>query len=359
MKKDYYEILGVEKSASKDAIKKAFRTLAHQYHPDKKGGDEKKFKEINEAYQVLSNDKKRAEYDSYGRVFNDGGGANPFGGAGGFSGFEGFQNANFDFGDINDIFNEFFTGGGQRRAGKRGSDIAIDVTLSFEDAVFGVERNIILTKTSPCAVCKGAGAEPGTATKTCASCNGQGKFHDTRRSFFGVFTSVRECDTCSGSGVIPEKKCSSCHGHGVLKKEEEITINIPAGIQNGEMIRLTGRGEAVPRGTSGDLYIKVHVTPHTLFRRDGANLVMDLNVKLTDALLGATYPIKTLDGEIKLTVPPGVTFGEVLRVRGKGIPRDEHGRQRGDLLINIKVQMPKKVSGKAEKLIADLKKEGL
>lgn len=355
MKKDYYEILGVEKTASKDAIKKAFRTLAHQYHPDKKGGDEARFKEINEAYQVLSNDKKRAEYDSYGRVFSESGGPS---GAGGFSGFEGFQNVNFDFGDINDIFNEFFTGG-QGRAGRRGSDIAIDVTLSFEEAVFGTLRRVILTKTSACETCKGSGAEPNTKIKKCAACNGQGKFHDTRRSFIGVFTSVRECETCGGSGSVPEKKCGTCHGVGVVKKQEEITITIPAGIQNGEMIRLTGKGEAIPKGVSGDLYIKVHVTPHQVFRRDGVNLLMDLNIKLTDALLGATYPIKTLDGEIKLTVPAGVTFGEILRVRGKGIPRDEQGKERGDLLVHIKVQMPQKLSEKAAKIISDLKKEGL
>lgn len=358
MKKDYYEILGIEKSASKEAIKKAFHTLAHKYHPDKKGGDEALFKEINEAYQVLSNDKKRAEYDSYGRVFSENGGGNPFGGAGGFSGFEGFQNANFDFGDINDIFNEFFAGG-QGRAGRRGSDIAIDVALSFEEAVFGVERRIILTKTSTCATCGGNGAEPGAKMKKCATCNGQGKFHDTRRSFLGVFTSVRECETCHGSGAVPEKKCASCHGFGIAKKQEEITITIPAGIQDGEMIRLAGRGEAVQKGVSGDLYIKVHVTPHKVFRRDGANLLMDLNIKLTDALLGAIYPIKTLDGEIKLTIPTGVTFGEVLRVRGKGIPHGEQGKQRGDLLVHIKVQMPQKISEKAAKIIADLKKEGL
>jgi molecular chaperone DnaJ len=357
MGKNYYNILGIEKNASKEAIKKAFHTLAHKYHPDKKGGDEKKFKEINEAYQVLSNDKKRAEYDSYGRVFSENGGG-PFGGAGGFSGFEGFQNANFDFGDINDIFNEFFTGG-QGRAGRRGSDIAIDASLSFEEAVFGVERRVILTKTSTCATCSGNGAESGAKMKKCVACNGQGKFHDTRRSFLGAFTSIRECETCNSSGSVPEKKCATCHGFGITKKPEEITITIPAGIQDGEMIRLAGKGEAVQKGVSGDLYIKVHVIPHKIFRREGAHLLMDLNIKLTDALLGTTYPIQTLDGEIKLEVPAGVTFGEVLRVRGKGIPHGEQGRARGDLLVHIKIQMPQKISKKAAQFIADLKKEGL
>lgn len=352
MKENYYETLGVEKNASKEDIKKAFRKLAHKYHPDKKGGNEEKFKEVNEAYQVLSDDTKRAEYDSYGKVF--GGGSGPAG-AEGFSGFGGFQNANFDFGDINDIFSEFFGGGGSQS--KRGSDISIDLELSFEDAIFGVERKIKLTKTSTCQKCSGNGAEPNTKSSTCTKCNGQGKIHETKRSILGTFSNIRECSHCNGVGQVPDKKCSDCRGLGVVRDQEEVVIKIPSGIRDGEMIRLSGKGEAIPRGTSGDLYIKIHVTKHPVFRREGVNIVMDLNIKLSDALLGADYNVNTLDGNIKLKIPAGISFGEILRIREKGVII-EKGR-RGDLMVNLNIQTPKKLSGKARKLIEDLKKEGV
>jgi len=353
MKQDYYKILGVGKNASKDEIKKAFRKLAHQYHPDKNAGSDQKFKEVNEAYQILSDDKKRAEYDSYGKVFGDGGGSNPFGGNGGF---EGFQNANFDFGDINDIFSEFFSGRAGAQA-RRGSDISIDLEIPFEEAIFGTKRKVLLTKTSTCTKCTGNGAEPNSKTKTCTKCNGQGKIHETKKSFFGVFSSVRDCDHCHGIGQVPERRCTKCHGIGVAKAQEEIEISIPQGIRDGEMIRLSGRGEAVPQGISGDLYIKIHTIKHQIFRREGTNLVMDLNIKLSDALLGAEYNIKTLDGNINLKIPAGVSFGEVLRVRGKGVPIDKDGR--GDLLVNLNIQTPQKLSKKAKKIIEDLKNEGI
>jgi len=354
MNKNYYDILGIEKSASKDDIKKAFRRLAHTYHPDKKGGDEQKFKEVNEAYQILSDDKKRAEYDAYGRVFS-GQGANGFEG---FSGFQGFGGANADFGDINDIFSEFFGGmGGGRGGRRRGSDISIDLELSFEEAVFGTVRNVVLTKTSSCETCTGTGAKKDTGTVTCKTCNGKGKIHESRRSFFGTFTSMRECETCGGGGQVPKEKCASCGGLGIKKGREEISIQIPTGIQNGEIIRMTGKGEAIPHGTSGDLYIKIHVAPHTTFRREGMNLAMDLNVKLSDALLGAKQKINTLDGTVTVGIPAGIVFGEVLRVRGKGIPGP--AGKRGDLLVRINILMPNKLSQKAKKLIDELKKEGI
>lgn len=358
--KDYYETLGVSKEASKEDIKKAFRKLAHQYHPDKKGGSAEKFKEVNEAYGILSDDKKRAEYNAYGRVFSDAPGAGP--GAGGFGGFDfsGFQQGGqgFEDFDLGDIFGQFFGGGargGTRQ--KRGADISIDVELSFQESIFGVNRKIILNKTSVCEHCRGAGAEPGTEVKTCTTCNGKGKIHETKNSFLGQFTTVRTCNTCNGSGKVPTQKCKVCHGLGVLKKQEEIDIQIPAGIDNGEVIRLTGAGEAVAGGTSGDLYIKVHVKKHALFQKEGANLVTDLNIKLTTALLGGEYSLESLDGTIILKIPQGVNNGEILRVKGKGVPLDR--TRRGDILVKVHIQLPTKLSKSASKLIEELKKEGI
>ena len=349
--KDYYDILGVERGASQDDIKKAFRKLAHKYHPDKKDGNADKFKEASEAYSVLSDDKKRAEYDAYGRVFNDGGA----GGFGGFStnGFGGFQ----DFGDIDlgDLFSDFF-GGGRTRT-RRGRDISIDLQVSFEESVFGVEREVLLTKMSACDTCEGSGAKPGAGMATCTTCNGNGKVHDTRQSFLGVLTSVQPCATCQATGKVPKEKCETCNGAGVLRKEEEITLRIPPGIDNGEVVRLTSMGEAIPSGAAGDLYVKIHVTPHPTFRKEGANLVMDLNIKLTDALLGSTYSIKTLAGEIDLKITEGVSVGEILRVRGKGIPNERN--KRGDLLVKPKVQFPSRLSRKAKKLLKELRDEGI
>lgn len=356
MSKNYYEVLGVDKSASKDDIKKAFRKLAHKYHPDKKGGDENKFKEINEAYSVLSDDKKRAEYDSYGRVFSDGAGpgAGGFGNMGGFdfSGFQGGFGQDFDLGDI---FGDFFGGG--RAQTPRGRDISLDLDLAFEESIFGVERKVLISKVGTCIDCSGSGAAPGSKTKTCTVCNGKGKVHDTKQSIFGSFTTVRTCDTCRGTGEIPEAECKTCRGLGVLKREEEISINVPAGISEGEMIRLSGAGEAVPGGTPGDLYARIHVKPHAVFRREGTNLVMPLDIKLTDALLGKEFSLTTLEGtHIDVKVPKGVSIGEILRIKGKGVP--SRG-SRGDLLIKLNITMPQKLSRKAETLIKELKDEGI
>lgn len=358
MAKDYYETLGVDKKASKEEIKKAFHKLAHKYHPDKKGGDEKKFKEVNEAYQTLSDDRKREAYDMYGA---DGpmGGGNPYGAYGG--GFQGFGGG-FDAADLGDIFNDFFGGGFASSGGvreERGRDISVDMEVSFKESVFGVERTIKLGKTARCATCSGSGAKPGSTLKTCTTCDGKGKVSEMRRSFLGSFSTVRPCQVCAGTGKVPEEKCTECHGLGVNKKEETITIPIPAGIQNGEMIRMSGRGEGVARGISGDLYIKIHVTPHEMFRREGNNLVADLTIKLSDALLGATYTITALDGKpLEVKVPAGVNFGDILRLKEKGVPNTLHGKQ-GDLLIHLKLSSPAKLSKKAKQLIEELRDEGV
>lgn len=360
MNNDYYQVLGIDKKASKEEIKSAFRKLAHKFHPDKNNGDEKKFKEVNEAYQVLSDDKKRAEYDTYGRVFE--GGAPGGGASGGFG---------FDFGDLfrgaggmgggnpdlEDLFQGFFGGGGGGRRTKRGRDISIDIQISFADAVFGTSRNVLISKVGACDTCKGTGAKKGTSQVKCSQCGGKGKITESRRSILGTFTTERECDKCFGVGEIPKEACLECYGKGVLKKSEELNIKIPAGMDDGEMIRLSGQGEAVTKGTAGDLYVKIHVEKHPTFRRDGNDITMDLNIKLTDALLGASYDIETLDGNIKLKIPQGVTFGEILRVKGRGVPIDKH--RRGDLLIRILIKFPTKLSKKAGDMIEKLKEEGL
>lgn len=351
MAKDYYNILGVSKRASKEEIKKAFRKLAHKYHPDKKDGDEIKFKEVNEAYGILSDDKKRAEFDAYGKIFNDGG-STGFGGFEGFAGGTGFNAQEFNFGDI---FSEFF--GGARQRVKRGRDISIDIAISFKESVFGTERKVLLTKTSKCSTCGGSGSKEHSEFKTCNICNGKGKIHETKSSLIGTFTSVGSCDTCRGTGSIPKDKCGACKGFGVLKKEEEIAISIPPGISNGEMIRLSGAGEAVPDGMPGDLYIKVHVQEDKVFKKEGSNIRMDLNIKFTDALLGGEYTIATLDGDITVKIPAGVSFGEILRVKEKGVAITKN--HRGDLLICVRITLPAKLSRKSKLLIEELKKEGV
>ncbi len=352
MSKDYYKILGVEKKATKTEIKKAFHKLAHKYHPDKKDGDETKFKEASEAYSILSDDKKRTEYDTYGQSFGGNGG--PQGGFGGFGGFSQGQQGGFEF-DLGDIFGDIFGGRGNKK--ERGSDISIDIQISFSEAVFGVNRKVLITKNSFCSSCNGTGAKKGSPTETCSTCNGNGKIRETKQSFFGTFSSVKACEKCHGTGKIPKEKCQDCHGIGIVKKQEEINIKIPAGINDGEMIRLSGAGEAISGGVAGDLYIKIRVTPHKDFKKEGINLKMDLAVKLSDALLGSEYTVETLDGKIKVKIPKGVSHGELLRVRDKGVPVNES--RRGDLLIKIKIKLPSKLSRRAKQLVEELKEEGV
>lgn len=362
MSKDYYSILGIEKSASKDDVKKAFRKLAHKYHPDKAGGDEQKFKEIGEAYAVLSDDKRRAEYDAYGTTF----GGNGFSAQGGptpgwdFSNFAqgfGFGGAPFGQGgvefDLGDLFGDFFGG----RQARRGRDISIDIELTFKESIFGAQRHVLLMKTSVCTDCDGSGAKKGTKLTTCSVCNGAGKVHETRQTMLGAFATTRVCATCHGKGKVPHEMCAACHGHGIAKREEEIRIAVPAGIENGEMIRMPGAGEAVTNGAQGDLYIKVHVKPDARFRKEGLNIVMPLSVKLTDTLLGAEYPLETLDGPLSVKIPQGIKHGERLRIKGRGVP--QRGGARGDLYISIDIQVPGKLSRKAKEAAEILRDEGI
>ncbi len=357
MSKDYYQLLGIDKKASKEEIKKAFRKLAHQYHPDKKGGNEAKFKEVSEAYSVLSDDKKRAEYDAYGRVFS--GGAGPQqdqSGAEGFD-FSQFGGADFDV-DLNDIFGGFsdiFGGGGRRQV--RGRDISIDLELSFKESVFGLTRRVLITKDSTCSRCQGNGAEPNTKTKSCPTCNGKGQVVESRRSPFGTFSVSSTCQTCQGRRVVPEKPCTTCQGSGVERREEEITVVIPPGLDNGQVIRMGGLGEAISGGATGDLYVKVHVRPDPKFRKEGFNLVTDLPIKITDALMGTEYRLETLDGPTVVKVPPLRSTDEILRMKGKGVPTQ--GTKRGDLLIRVRVEFPQKLSKEAKTLLEKLKGEGI
>ena len=354
--KDYYQILGLQKGASKDEVKKAFRKLAAQYHPDKKTGDEAKYKEITEAYAVLGDDKKKAEYDSYGHAFNGGGGAQGFGGFNwaDFANQGGFNGQGFEF-DISDIFENFGFGGGAPKQ-SRGRDVSIEINLSFKEAVFGVTRKVLITKNSLCTECKGDGGKPGAGTTSCTTCAGNGKIRETRQSIMGSFTTVRECSVCNGKGKVPKERCGHCAGAGILRAQEEIEIKVPAGIENGEVIRMTARGEAMPNGQPGDLYIKIHVEAHASIKRDGTTLYTTLPVKLTDALLGGSYKIETLDGIIELKVPAGIAHGELLRIKEKGVPTE---RGRGDFMVRVNIEIPKKLSKKAEKLVAELREEGV
>ncbi len=359
--KDYYEILGVQKGASEEDIKKAFRKLAQKYHPDKKGGDEAKFKEASEAYAVLSDRKKRAQYDQFGQ-YQAGGGAQGGFNAGGFDfsqfsqqfgGQAGFNGQGFEF-DLGDIFGDVFGGG---RAAPRGRDISIDIELTLKESIFGTDRRVLISKVGTCDVCGGTGAQKGSKLKQCTACNGKGEIREARNTFFGTFTTQRVCPTCFGKGEVPEHPCSKCRGEGVTKIQEEIHVTVPAGVSNGEMIRMPGRGEAAPGAQPGDLYIKLHVKNDASFTREGNNLFTTIIIKLSEALLGTTREIHTLDGNEKLVIPAGVTHGELLRVRGKGVP---HGRgARGDLLVRVSIDMPKKLSRQARDLIEKLRAEGL
>jgi molecular chaperone DnaJ len=355
--KDYYNVLGIEKSASKEDIKKAFYKLASKYHPDKKGGDEAKFKEVNEAYQVLSDDKKRKEYDTYGQTFN---GQGPMGG-GGFGGFNAadFQDMQFDFGDLGDMFGDIFGGFGGGPRVKRGRDISLEIDVAFKEAVFGTERNVLINKVGTCDTCEGTGAKKGSEMITCTTCNGQGKIHEVKRTFMGNFQSVRTCETCHGKGKMPKEKCHECRGAGVQNKREEIHIEVPAGISNGEMIRMTGTGEAVSGGQTGDLYVKINVQSDKVWKREGNDLVIKHSIKLTDALLGVKQSIDGLDGAIDIDVPAGVSAGEVLRVKNRGVPHVHDKQKRGDVLVKLDIAMPKKLSKKAMHLVEQMKEEGI
>lgn len=357
MSKDYYKILGVEKNASHEEVKKAFHKLAHQYHPDKKGGNEAKFKEVNEAYQVLSDDQKRAQYDRFGSE-----GSGGMGGSGGFGGFDfsnfgGFQQneGGFEF-DLGDMFGDFF-GGGRSSARRRGSDLQTTLTLDFKESIFGVEKEIRVTKPSTCTTCKGNGAKPGTAVETCTQCNGKGSVRNIQRTILGSIARTEVCGKCHGVGKIPKDPCSTCRGRGVVSDTRTIKVSVPAGIQNGETLRLQGMGEAISGGPSGDLYVRVSVYPHTSITRQGNDLVTSLNIKLTDALLGAEYAVETLDGTLPISIPSGTKIGDTVTLKQHGVPLSD--RKRGNFIIKLNIKLPEKISRHAKEVIEELRKEGI
>ncbi|HEY1037072.1 MAG TPA: DnaJ C-terminal domain-containing protein, partial [Candidatus Paceibacterota bacterium] len=323
--KDYYEILGVSKSATKDEIKKAFRKLAHEHHPDKTGGDDKKFKEANEAYSVLSDDSKRAQYDQFGSAGpgfgssnagggygNQGFGGFDFSGFGGGQGFGGFGQDGVEF-DLGDIFGGMFGGGGRsRQKVNKGSDVQVDIEVAFEDSIFGAEKEFSVHRTAECSKCEGSRGESGTSMDKCKTCDGSGHIMEVKRSIFGSFQSSKVCDTCFGTGKVPKEKCKHCKGKGTETIKDTIKVVIPAGIEPGEMLRVTGKGEAITGGKTGDLYIKVHVKKPTgepaklNIRKEGLNLAMDARIKLTDALLGGDLNIETLDETLTISIPAGI-----------------------------------------------------
>jgi len=361
MSKDYYNILGVDKKATQEDIKKAYHKMAHKYHPDKDGGDEAKFKEVNEAHQVLGDETKRAQYDQFGSAFNQAGGS----GAGGFnaSGFDfsnmsgGFSGMNFDGVDIGDLFSQAFTGRGRTRT-RRGADITVDVTLSLKESFEGIKKRLTLTKPSICKECEGSGAEKGTEQTTCPNCSGSGQVKHTVNSILGQIQQTTSCTKCAGSGKVPEKKCSNCGGQGFKKDTSDITVDIPQGIQEGETIKYSGMGEAAARPSiPGDLYVRIHVKPHNDFVRNGDTLVIQKTISIPQAVLGSRIDVLSIEGsELSVKIPAGISSGTEIELPGKGMPR-LNGRGRGSMIVKVKVDIPKRVSRRAKKLLKDLEGE--
>jgi len=349
-KRDYYEILGVNKNATNDEIKKAYRKLAKQYHPDvnaDKDSASDKFKEASEAYSVLSDDQKRKKYDTYGHAAFD-----QTGGAGGFGGFGGFDDFMGGFGDI---FDSFFGGGrSTRRNGPvRGADLRMELRITFEEAAFGVTKDIRLNKDEACSECSGTGAKKGTSPQNCSACGGTGQIRQQRNTAFGSFVNVVDCPECGGRGSIIKEPCPNCGGRGILTKQKTISVDIPAGIDNGQILTMRGVGAAGQRGgPSGDLQIYIYVQPHKQFTREGYDLYIDIPVSFVDAALGIDLTIPTLDGKAKLKMGEGTQTGTVFRLKDKGITH-LHSSRKGSLYVKVNVEVPKKLSEKQKALLRE------
>ena len=359
-KRDYYEVLGLQKGASEADIKKAFRKMALKYHPDKNPGDktaEEKFKEVNEAYSILSDPEKKKLYDQFGHA-----GVDPnagFGGAGG--GFGGFSGS---YDDIFDMFGNMFGGGfggfggrAQRNGPMKGRDLQKAMTITFEEAAFGVKKDIQVNKHVECSTCHGTGAAPGTSKQQCPKCGGSGQIHTTQRTPFGQFSNVSTCDRCGGTGEIIETPCPDCNGSGHIRKNVKINVNIPAGVDNDSIIPLRGQGEpGVNGGPAGDLYIVISVKPHKMFKRKGSDLQLEIPISFEQAALGAEIIVPTLEEKIKYKVPAGTQPGTKFRIKGKGVPNVRNGRK-GDLYIKVNLEVPTKLNAEQKKAVEDMGKK--
>ena len=356
--KDYYATLGVDKNASPEEVKTAFRRLAHQHHPDKKGGDEGKFKEINEAYQVLSDTDKRKRYDQYGS-------------ADGFQGFhpgQGFgQGVEFDMGDLGSVFEgvgEMFGFGGgargqQQARSRKGQDLEITLTVSFQEMALGATKEFELKKMNSCSECTGSGVAKGSSLETCTTCKGRGQVVTNRRTIFGQFQTATVCPECRGEGKIPKQKCARCRGEGRELGARTISVKIPGGISDGDTMRLTGEGDAAEKGgRAGDLYVHIRVKPDARWEREGNDVVSAAAVTFSQAALGTTVSVETIDGAVDCEVPQGIQSGQRLKIRGKGIAK-LNASGRGDHLVAITVNTPKHISRKARELLEKLKEEGI
>lgn len=365
-KKDYYEVLGVNKNSTDDEIKKAYRKLARKYHPDLNRDNpkaaEEKMKEINEAYDVLKDKDKRAQYDQFGHAAFSGGG-----GYGSYSsgGFTGGINMNDIFGnmggaggfDMGDIFDQFFGGGSTRTRQKtgpqKGADLRYDLQITFEEAAFGKETTIKVPRMENCEECDGTGAKKGTKPDTCPDCHGTGMRQTTTRTPFGMISNARPCERCNGTGKLIKNPCEHCHGVGKIRVERDLKINIPRGIDEGQRLRISGGGQAGDRGGApGDLYVYIIIKPHRIFTREGTNVYCEVPITFVQAALGAKIEVPTIDGKVELTVPEGTSYGKVFRIRGKGIPQ-RLGDGRGDEFVKIKVLTPQNLSSRQKKLLRE------
>ncbi len=347
-KRDYYDVLGVSRNVSEEEVRKAFRQKAMEYHPDrnKNADSEEKFKEINEAYQVLIDPEKRRRYDRYGHagVSGNGGAASDFQGSEIFGGF----------GDIFDAFFGDFTGRSRRTTAQRGSDLRNNVTLPFEEAVFGTQREVEVTRTEQCHRCQAKGAEPGSSPDTCSTCRGSGQVRRYQRTVFGQFQQVAACSTCKGKGTVINTPCTNCRGVGTERRKRKLSVDIPAGIDDSMQVRLSGEGDVgINGGPPGNLYISVTVQPHPLFRREENDLIYELSTNFVQATLGDKVNIPTLYGDEPLTIPPGTQPGAVFRIKGKGVPQ-LNGHRRGDLLVTVKLEVPTSLSSEQKALLEEL-----
>jgi len=341
---DYYEVLGVPRTASQEEIKKAFRRLAMQYHPDrnKEDGAEARFKEVNEAFEILSDPEKRAAYDRFGRA---GVGQQPGGG------FEGFSN----FGGFGDIFDAFFGGATrQRRGPQRGADLRYTMTLTFEEAIFGTEKEIEVSRTEQCAYCGGLGAEPGSKPERCPSCNGTGEVRRVQQSIFGQFVNVTACDRCRGEGRVVTNPCAKCRGTGRERKSRKLQVRVPPGVDNGQQLRLSGEGEAGAQGgPAGNLYVLMQVQPHEFFKRDEDDIIFDLPVNVAQAALGDELTIPTIDGNTQFKIPAGTQSGRIFELKDKGVPH-LRGGGRGSQIVRVRVVTPTNLTKEQQRLFREL-----